>query len=134
MSNRQTDNSFFIDKVNLRLRHLPGKQSIRVLDAYGGDGRIWNKIKTMTDKKIEVLRIDHKDTSRGVYLKGDNVKYLKSLDLVKYDVIDLDAYGVPYTQLEAVFDCLSGKIYNHEIICYVTFIQTMLGSLPRKLL
>lgn len=134
MSNRQTDNSFFASKVNLRLRHLPDKQHIRVLDAFGGDGRIWNKIKTLTDKKIDVLRIDRKDTSKGIYLRGENVKYLKSLDLTKYDVIDLDAYGTPYEQLEIVFNSLSANKTNYEIVCFVTFIQTMLGALPRKLL
>lgn len=134
MNNRQTDNSFFASKVNLRLRHLPDKQYIRVLDAFGGDGRIWNKIKTLTDKEIDVLRIDRKDTSKGIYLRGENVKYLKSLDLGKYDVIDLDAYGTPYEQLEIVFDSLSAIKTNYEIVCFVTFIQTMFGALPRKLL
>lgn len=134
MSSRQTDNSFFTSKVNLRLRHLPDKQHIRVLDAFGGDGRIWKKIKRLTDKKIDVLRIDRKDTSKGIYLRGENVKYLKSLDLTQYNVIDLDAYGTPYEQLEIVFDSLSTNKTNYDIVCFVTFIQTMLGALPRKLL
>lgn len=134
MSYRQTDNSFFISKVNLRLRYLPNKQYIRVLDAFGGDGGIWNKIKTLTDKKIEILRIDRKGTSKGIYLRGENVKYLKSLDLTKYDVIDLDAYGTPYEQLEIIFKSLSANKTNYEIVCFVTFIQAVFGALPRKLL
>jgi hypothetical protein len=36
-------------------------------------------------------------------LKGNNIKYLRSLDIHKFDIIDLDAYGIPFDQLEIIF-------------------------------
>ena len=134
MNKCQTDNSFFTDKVNLRLRHLPDKKHIRVLEAYCGDGKIWNEIKTKTNKQIDILRVDKKENSKGVYLIGDNRKYLMSLNLGQYDIIDLDAYGVPFSQLEIIFDYFDKINNTRGVVCFVTFIQTMFGCLPKKML
>lgn len=123
-----TDNSFFFDKVMLRVNHLPNKKEIKVLDMFSGDGKIWNKIKQLCpDKQIEVLPIE-KEKRSGVYLRGDNLKFLNSLNLSNFDVIDMDAYGVPYTQLESVL----GRIKKTTL--FITFIQTLYGCLPTKML
>ena len=124
MNNVQTDNSYFDDKVILRIRHLPDKKEINVLDAFSGDGLIWKCIRANTDKKINVLRIDQKPNRQGTYLKGDNLKFMASMDLSEFDVIDLDAYGIPYKQLEILF--------RQKLKCtvFVTFIQSMKGGLP----
>lgn len=130
MSKRQTDNSFFYDKVDLRLSHLPKKNKINVLEVYGGDGKIWNKIKQLSNVDIVTTKIDIKNDKPGIYLKGDNMKFLKSLDLSQYDIIDLDAYGVPFGQLEIIFN----SILTKKVHIFVTFIQTMFGALPKRLL
>jgi len=93
MNRRQikTDNSYLNTKINLRMNHLPDKKSIKVLDCFAGRSRIWEKIKRKSFKNINVVGIDR--ISYGSTLKGDNVKYLKGMDLDKYDIIDLDAYG-----------------------------------------
>jgi hypothetical protein len=127
MSKVQTDNSYFKEKVELRIRHLPNKDKIMVLDAFAGNSRIWNKIKSESKKEIKVIGIDKKDTANNS-LKGDNVKYLKTLNLEKFDIIDLDAYGIPFDQLQAIF----GKINNQTI--FVTMIQSMYGGIPLALL
>lgn len=76
----QTDNSHFEVKVKLREDNLPAGPC-RVLDCYGGTGRIWNTIKQHNPKKkIRVLRIDKKKNRGGVYLVGDNSKFMEALD------------------------------------------------------
>ena len=122
----KTDNDFFKDKVILRYNNLPDKDYIKVLDCYSGSCQIWNKIKQYTDKNIEVLPIDIKKNRNN--LKGDNIKFLKGMDISQFDVIDLDAYGVPFQQLEEIFT----KNYKGHI--FVTFIQSQHGKLNNGLL
>jgi len=129
MSKVQIDNSFLYDKIKLRMNNFPEKDSINVLDCFAGNGTIWKYIKNHCNKKINILSIDKKQLS-GIYLKGDNLKFLQSIDLNKFDVIDLDAYGVPYQQLKFIF-----KNYkNHHCSIFITFIQSLMGGLPLGLL
>jgi hypothetical protein len=60
-------------------------------------------------------------------LPGDNLKYLKSIKL-DYDIVDLDAYGIPFKQLEILFK----RNYIGTII--VTAIQSGMGVLPKGML
>lgn len=126
----KTDNSFFFEKVDLRLETVNKihKESINVLEAYAGDGYIWHEVKSRTNKVINILRIDQKTDKEGIYLIGDNRKYLSEIDLSKFDIIDLDAYGIPFDQLEMVFN-KKFKGYVH-----VTAIQSFMGQLPFGLL
>jgi len=127
MSKAATDNSYFFDKVMLRINHLPEKRQINVLDAFSSTGKIWNEIKSTSEKTINVTRIDIAKR-QGVYLKGDNIKFMKMLDLSSFDVIDLDAYGVPFKQLEIIFKS------KYQGVVFVTYIQTMFGILPMDML
>jgi hypothetical protein len=97
-----------------------------VLDCFAGRSRIWKEIKKKSSKNINVVGIDR--ISYGSTLRGDNVKYLKGMNLDKYDIIDLDAYGVPFRQLEVIFR----KKYRG--ILFVTFIQNIFGALPVRML
>jgi hypothetical protein len=128
MSSQQikTDNTYLKLKVKLRLNHMPDKKEIKVLDCFTGKQLIWNEIKKQTDKKIFVIGIDKDKTKKG--LRGDNLKYIKGMDLNKYDIIDLDAYGIPYKQLKEIFR----KNYKGKI--FITFIQSMFGQLPKDML
>ncbi|OHB75590.1 MAG: hypothetical protein A2Z25_14585 [Planctomycetes bacterium RBG_16_55_9] len=94
-----TDNLFFRDKVELRKKFLPESKTIHVLDCFYGSGRLWNTIQSETeDKKILVTGIDKKRLP-GI-LCGDNRKFLQVLNLSEYEVIDLDAYGNTFDQIE----------------------------------
>lgn len=128
MNNVQTDNSFLETKVKLRIDNLPAGDC-NVLDCYAGTGLIWKTIKERTGRTINVLGMDKKKIE-GIYLQGDNLKFLASMDINKFNVIDLDAYGVPYHQLEIIF---SQKL-QAETIVFVTFIQSVYGRLPYEML
>lgn len=132
MSNQatKTDNSLLREKVAVRLDALNAisKKRIRVLDAFGGDGVVWREVKKSSEKEISILRIEKRKEMSGAYLIGDNMKFLAGMDLKAFDLIDLDAYGVPADQLQTVLES------GYCGIIVVTFIQTMMGNLPDSLL
>ena len=125
--NKKTDHSFFEEKVKLRLEGLPEGNRLKVLDMFSGDGRIWSEIQRRTGREIVVLRIDRERGKQGVYLIGDNQKF--NLDYSAFDVVDVDAYGVPFGQLERIFASPS-----RPKRLFITFIQSIWGVLPRKML
>lgn len=129
MNSRKTNNSYLKEKIILRLLNLPGKNKISVLDCYHGSGLIWNYIKNITGKNIIVDSIDIAEYNNEFSLIGDNLKILDSLNLNKYDIIDLDAYGVPDKQIEKI----NNKIEKETIIFY-TFINSVMGILPHSML
>lgn len=128
MNKVQTENSNFEQKVLLRINNLPKNDPINVLDAFSANGRIWNKIARTTNRKIALTRIDADKHRKGIYLVGDNLRMMKSIDLSVFDVIDLDAYGIPYDQIKVV---LHSKT---KAAVFVTFIQSMAGRLPDTML
>jgi mRNA-degrading endonuclease HigB of HigAB toxin-antitoxin module len=127
MNNQKTNNSYLKKKIVLRLLNLPDKNEIKVLDCFAGNGIIWHNIKLNINKKIIRHAIDEKEYESFAMI-GDNLKILAALDLSIYDVIDLDAYGVPCEQIEIVMN----KARPGAIIFY-TFIQSFNGALPNKL-
>lgn len=130
MSGKKTDNSHLQDKINIRLdslKHIK-KQEVNILEAFAGDGIIWNAVQKQTKKKLNILRIDKKEGKKGVYLKGDNMKFISIFDFKHFDIIDLDAYGSPFNQLEVIFK----KKFKGIVHC--TFIQTGMGRLNNSML
>lgn len=131
MKLHQTDNDkrYLAIKVKLRQQVIDQIPAPIVLECYAGDGVIWGQLKKDNPgKEIKVLRIDAKEDKAGIYLKGDNMKFLKSIELGEFNFIDLDAYGIPYKQLKLLFD----RKFQGWVA--VTFIQTMTGQLPKAFL
>ena len=127
----KTDNSYLADKVALRLAHLPDKKTVRVLDCFAGKGVIWQAVRKLAPgRDIRVLPIEVKPQEEDVlfYLPGDNTRFLETLDLGRFDVIDLDAYGVPYDQLRTIFR------RGYKGVIFVTLVHTKIGTLPHPLL
>jgi tRNA G26 N,N-dimethylase Trm1 len=131
MNNHQiktnNDPTLIGQKIQLRLQSLPNKDNILVLDAFSGEGVLWNEVQKRTDKKINILSIDKNDYKK-ITLKGDNKKFLLNFDLSKYDIIDLDSYGTPADQLEILYK----KKYKGIVHC--TFIQSMYGGINKNIL
>lgn len=132
MNKRQTESTFFESKVILRINNLPQKKEISVLDCFSADGKIWNEIKKRTEKKLTVTRIEKQVGRSGVYLQGNNIKFLKTLNVNDYDIIDLDSFGSPIKQLEIIFN--KSKKESKKTIFFVTFIQSYAGGLPYVML
>lgn len=122
---KKTDNDLLEAKVALRIRNLP-PGPIRVLDAYGGHGVVWSEIIRRT-KRSDIVRVAIDKERRPGALRGNNMKYLRSLDLRQFQVIDLDAYGVPFDQTEIVLR------RGFRGVVFFTFIQSVMGMIPAKL-
>lgn len=114
-------------KINLRIESIGHLKEVTVLELFGGEGVLWGEVKKRTGKKIEILSIDKNKYNR-LQLQGDNIKFIDSLDLSIFNVIDIDAWGSPYKQLDMILN----RRYNGIVHC--TFIQTMMGSLSKDML
>lgn len=124
-----TDNSNFEKKVELRLSAISDipKNDISVLDCFAGYGMLWKEVKKRTKKNIHIVSIEKEKGKNPTALCGDNLKFLPNLDLDKFDLIDLDAYGVPTSQI------LILKNKDWHGILVVTAIESMMGQMPTKL-
>jgi len=123
----KTDNTYLGDKIKLRMEFLPRKRNINVLDLFAGDGLIWGTIKNKTKRNINITSIDKKEDTEKFHLIGDNRKYLPSLNLKKYDVIDIDSYGIPYDQIDFILKSnFIGEIF-------MTCIKDPRGPIPMKM-
>lgn len=122
----KTDNSYLADKVGLRINHLPKRGVVTVLDCFAVTGRIWRAVKRRTNREISILAMDKRPI--GFHLPGDNIAWLSGLDLDKFNVIDMDAYGIPYDQLKIIFD------RKYRGIVFVTFIQSIWGRMPKGMM
>lgn len=121
------DSALLESKIQLRLQSLPDKQTVKILEAFGGEGVLWGIIKRRTGRDIKILSIDKEKYNR-VQLQGDNLKFISSFNLQEFDIIDLDAWGSPFPQLEIVFR------QKYSGIVHGTFIQSMQGNVNKKLL
>jgi len=122
------DLSLINAKVQLRINSIEHlTEPIRVLELFGGEGVLWNEVKRITGKEIKVLGID-KNKYKRVQLQGENLKFIDSLDLNYFDVIDADAWGSPFYQVQKILDA------NYKGIVHCTFIQTMMGALSKEML
>ncbi len=126
MNHQQTNNSFLNNKIKLRIKNLPQKD-LYVLNASAGNNEIWSAIQKRFDCNINLVNID-KENYNYVYLKGDNLKYLSGMDLNKFDIIDLDAYGMPTKQLNILFNL------KFKGIVFFTFITTGKGRISNDIL
>lgn len=122
------DLSLINAKVQLRINSIEHlTEPIRVLELFGGEGVLWNEVKKITGKEIKVLGID-KNKYKRIQLQGENLKFIDSLDLNYFDVIDADAWGSPFYQVQKILDA------NYKGIVHCTFIQTMMGALSKEML
>jgi hypothetical protein len=93
-----TDNDGIKKKVWLRKQAISGLNRVSVLDLFAGDNLIWSQIETERYYGVEA------EKGKGNNLYIDNRKVIPILDLSDFTVIDCDAYGVPYEQIELLFE------------------------------
>lgn len=93
-----TDNANLEKKVSLRKEAIRELKEVKVLDLFAGENLIWSKIKTDRYYGIEA------EKGKGKNLNVDNRRIIPVLDLSKFNVIDCDAYGIPYEQISMIFE------------------------------
>jgi len=130
MSNQQTDNSAMADKIDLRLEAIAGIDKVSVLDAFHGEGHLWRGVERRLGRHVKVIGIEHEHGKGTGSIWGENSKVIPALDLGQFNVIDLDAYGIPAEQVEL---CFENKTLKPGTVVLYTFIPTNRGILPRCL-
>ena len=124
---KKTDNSYAADKIAMRVNHSPwpSDRPLRVLDCFGGKGIVWRGVERLSGKNVDRDCIEERHDLSDFHFHGDNLKVMPSLALLNYDVIDVDAYGVPAEQLKIILDS------KFKGVVFVTLIQTMQGAIPK---
>ena len=105
-----TDNANLAKKVSLRKEATKGIKELKVLDLFAGENLIWSKIKTDRYFGVEA------EKGKGKNLNVDNRRIIPALDLSQFNVIDCDAYGIPYEQISMIFD--NPTLQNGTVIIY----------------
>lgn len=130
---KKRDNTNLFDKTALRFQECLriGGATVRVLDAFHGQGKLWSGVAELYQGKVEVLGIE-KERGKSPYtvLEGDNRKFLPAIDLSRFDLIDLDAYGSVTKQF---LDVICNSTFNGCPI-FVTEITTFKGAICREIL
>ena len=131
-NSKKTDNGYLSDKVRLRVDNSPwpsdSETPLRVLDLFGGHGVVWGCVERITGKKVMRTAVDERHDLACFHVHGDNRKVMSGMDLSRYDVIDVDAYGIPADQLRDIFN----RKFKGTV--FFTAIQTMNGALPISML
>ena len=127
MVSKKVDNTpaAFAGKVALRLAVAEGLGAgaqLRVLDAYAGAGRLWRAVSRHYPGHLELLGVDMRRFRTAI--KADNRRVLASIDLDRFDLIDLDAYGLPAEQAQII----ASHGYRKPIVW--TCIQKMFAVMP----
>lgn len=122
---KKTDNHYLKEKINLRKEVLKMVDNPVILECFSGRGLLWDSI----DDKYQITRIEiEKGKNKKSHLQGDSFKFLKGFDLSKFNIIDLDAYGVPFKYIDYIIKS------NFKGYIIVTSIQTGMEKLPNDLL
>jgi hypothetical protein len=132
MTRQKTDNDNLPKKLALRMLAVDsllarGESEVRVLDCFAGDGTLWRLLKREYGPRIKHVGIDRSWKRGAVYL-GDNRGYLRILPIGDYNLIDIDAYGVPHQQMKII----AQRQYRGVVVG--TFIQCIYGNLPYAML
>lgn len=92
-----TDNQNLAKKVALRKQAIQGLKEVNVLDLFAGENLIWSCLKTDRYFGIDA------EKGKGKNLNVDNRRVIPVLDLKAFNVIDCDAYGIPYEAISLLF-------------------------------
>lgn len=128
----KTDNSKLEEKLIIRREVIDKicKPEINVIELYAGKSVMWSILRDEYQGrvKINLLSIEKQKGKNPRALQGDNLKFIGGIDLSRFDIVDVDAYGIPSAQLLAI----RRQRYTGWVI--VTAIQSMFGALPKDVL
>lgn len=115
----KTDNFQIENKIKLRKKAVEHLKEVRVLDLFAGENRIWSQIKTDYYFGVE------KEKGKGKNLNVDNLRVIENLDLSKFNVIDVDSYGIPFNQVSKIFK--NKTLQNGTVIIFTCITNKMSG-------
>lgn len=123
----KTDNHYTADKIALRVDMTAHLSEVIVADVFGGHGVVWSGVERLSGKPVSRTAFDNRLDLGMPHLHGDNTKTLRGVDLSRFNVVDLDAYGIPADLIQHVV----GSGFKGTV--FVTAIQTMQGQMPKAI-
>ncbi|RLI90374.1 MAG: hypothetical protein DRO95_06325, partial [Candidatus Altiarchaeales archaeon] len=112
-------------KVLIRKLYVDGLSRLRILDLFAGSGAVAHAC--YDDKTNQIVAVDSDGDKLSHYrvkkakvskIHGDNIEFLKNEGDLRYDVIDLDAYGSPTEQIRALFE--GPKRFKDNVLLFIT--------------
>lgn len=94
---KKTDNDCIEDKIALRKFATQNIDKKKVLDLFAGENLLWKTIPTERYYGVEI------EKNKGQNAHGDNLKFIPTLNLSEYNIIDLDSYGIPFNQIYTLY-------------------------------
>jgi len=88
-----------------------------VLDLFAGNNLIWKNFKCVKYFGVEKVK------GKGNNLNADNNRIIESLDLSEFNIIDADSYGIPFNQIEKIYN--NHTLKNETIILYTLITNKM---------
>ena len=122
-TNKQTDNSFIDLKIRLRKEATANIDGLRVLDCFAGENNMWRGFDTSRYYGIEMVK------GKGKNLHLNNLNAIKSLDLSGFNVLDFDAYGIPFLQ---VSEAARNPTLKAGTLFFYTATQHSMSNIPIK--
>jgi hypothetical protein len=102
--NRKTDNhaAALEAKVAIRQRVLDdiGAGDARVFDAFAGEGQLYDRVWQQAGEYTGCDRVWYRD-DRLMFV-ADSRRVLRALDLARFNIFDLDAYGSPWEHVAII--------------------------------
>ena len=121
----KTDNTNINKKIQLRKQATSNLKKLHVLDLFAGNNILWSEIKTDSYFGVD------KNKRKGKNLTADNIRIIPSLDLSRFNVIDVDSYGIPFNQIYHIF---KNKTLQNGTVIIFTCISNKMSSLNKKCL
>ena len=119
-----TQSSYFTDKVAMRKQVCSKLSAVDVLDLFAGSHDIWDAVGCDRYYGID-------NYFKGGNLPIDNRKALQYLDLSQVNIIDADAYGMPYEQIQMLYE--NGTMKSGTVV-FFTCITGPMNRLSRRLI
>ena len=109
----KVDNSCAALKAQLRRAYLP--PDARVLDLFAGHGEMYRR--AYAGNVSNYYGVDKQVVhDAALCTLGDNIKFVCQNDITKYNVFDLDAYGIPWD----LFFLIIKRLKKGEYIFFLT--------------
>jgi hypothetical protein len=123
----KTNNAKITAKEKLRV--IQGINNLSVLDIYCGAGEMYNAVWNKA-KSYEGIDIKEFTDGRKLHI-GDAPQILKKINIDKFDVFDIDAYGSPYECLLIILNKIKTRKIRHFIITDGIEIDLRMGNIEQ---
>jgi len=114
----KTNNAKISAKKDLRNEIIRCAEISNVIEVYCGKGEMFDLVWNKSDSYIGIDKVKFFDKRNTIC--GDAVSCLKQIDVTKYNIFDIDAYGSPYECISEIVRQLEASKNNDKLYFCVT--------------